>query len=75
MKLADLHLESYRYEEGIELLESLMNSIVPNGTRNIILQKLAKAYLKKRWFKDCTRILVFLESELQAQVHVLPVLQ
>eukprot|EP01114_Cavostelium_apophysatum_P005299 TRINITY_DN1611_c0_g1_i1.p1 TRINITY_DN1611_c0_g1~~TRINITY_DN1611_c0_g1_i1.p1 ORF type:complete len:1238 (+),score=381.57 TRINITY_DN1611_c0_g1_i1:3322-7035(+) len=67
MKLVDLYLDSYNYEKGIELLESLMNSIVPHGTRHIILSKLAKAFIKKRWFKDCTKILVFLEQELQAQ--------
>jgi tetratricopeptide (TPR) repeat protein len=42
LKLADLYLESYNYEKGIELLENLNKCLLPHGSRKGVLIKLTK---------------------------------
>ncbi len=66
MKLVDLHLNSYNYEKGIELLEDLKESILPQGTKYSVLAKLAESYMKKRLFKESFEVLRELQNELEA---------
>eukprot|EP01117_Protostelium_nocturnum_P012758 TRINITY_DN4720_c0_g1_i1.p1 TRINITY_DN4720_c0_g1~~TRINITY_DN4720_c0_g1_i1.p1 ORF type:complete len:2345 (+),score=886.19 TRINITY_DN4720_c0_g1_i1:144-7178(+) len=63
LKLVDLYLSSYHYEKGIEHMENLMTMNLPNGSNPIVLSRLAKAYIKKRWFREASVVLLRLKEE------------
>ncbi|PRP78521.1 hypothetical protein PROFUN_13578 [Planoprotostelium fungivorum] len=63
VQLIDLYLESYTFEKGIELLEYLTTCQLPLNSAQTVLSKLTKAYIKKRWFVDASRVLSKLKEE------------
>jgi hypothetical protein len=52
IQLAKAHLGSYTYDNGIELLEKLSRCKIPHNALVTVTELLAKAYVKKRWFKE-----------------------
>ena len=52
IQLAKAHLGSYCYDNGIELLEKLSRCKIPHNSLIVVTELLAKAYIKKRWFKE-----------------------
>ena len=54
---------SLGFERGIELLERLNRGDLSHEKRNRLLVDLARAYIKKEWFDECTAILSRLEVE------------
>ena len=57
MKNAEVLLDSYKFEKGIELLESLVKLQLPTGTKETVMDKLAGAYIKKNMSLECTELL------------------
>lgn len=62
-QVAPLYLDSFHFERGIELLERLNRADLSHEKRNRLLADLARAYIKKEWFDECTQILNRLEQE------------
>ncbi|EGG24087.1 hypothetical protein DFA_06226 [Cavenderia fasciculata] len=63
MKLANLYLESYHIERGLELLVTMRKHNLPHGKLNSLLFLLAKVYTKMEWFDECTGVLNQLEND------------
>lgn len=68
-QMAPLYLDSFNFERGIELLERLNRADLSHEKRNRLLADLARAYIKKEWFDECTQILNRLEQE-ERHAHV-----
>jgi hypothetical protein len=69
-QLAHMYLESFQFEKGIELMEWLNRGDLPFSKRNQLLTDLAKAYIKKEWFKECESVLALLEGDERAHGRI-----
>jgi hypothetical protein len=57
LKLANLFLQGYYFERGIDLLARIIEEKLTPMQRCLVLTNLAEAYLKKRWLKECEFVL------------------
>ncbi|KAH3744237.1 hypothetical protein Pelo_14352 [Pelomyxa schiedti] len=61
-KLAQVYLESYHFERGIELLERLQAMSIPKDERTSVAMMLAEAYAKKGWVQELNNALTYIAT-------------
>ncbi|KAL9658577.1 hypothetical protein ABK040_006114 [Willaertia magna] len=71
LTLANLFLQSYNFERGIDLLARLMEEKLSPIQKSTVYINLAEAYLKKRWLKECEVIMERLGNLLTEQRSIM----